>query len=100
MDLVVITVSYNTRDLLADCLDSVLAGLQRSSLEGQAWGRWPDYSRGRAGGAGAQRRPAALRRPREALEAGADIRARALVRRPSNQLWYRMTTGEAMKIVE
>jgi N-acetylglucosaminyl-diphospho-decaprenol L-rhamnosyltransferase len=37
MDLVVITVSYNTRDLLADCLDSVLAGLQRSGLESQAW---------------------------------------------------------------
>jgi GT2 family glycosyltransferase len=37
MDLVVITVSYNTRDLLADCLDSVQAGLQQSGLEGQAW---------------------------------------------------------------
>jgi GT2 family glycosyltransferase len=37
MDLVVITVSYNTRDLLADCLESLLAGLQRSGLEGQVW---------------------------------------------------------------
>ena len=37
MDLVVITVSYNTRDLLADCLESVLAGLQRSGLESQVW---------------------------------------------------------------
>ena len=35
MDLLVITVSYNTRDLLADCLASALAGLECSGLEGQ-----------------------------------------------------------------
>ena len=35
MDLSVITVSYNTRELLADCLESALAGLARSRLEGQ-----------------------------------------------------------------
>jgi len=29
MDLVVVTVSYNTRDLLADCLESVLSGMRR-----------------------------------------------------------------------
>ena len=37
MDLSVITVSYNTRELLADCLESALAGLARSRLEGQVW---------------------------------------------------------------
>jgi N-acetylglucosaminyl-diphospho-decaprenol L-rhamnosyltransferase len=37
MDLVVITVSYNTRDLLADCLESTLAGLERSGLDGKVW---------------------------------------------------------------
>jgi N-acetylglucosaminyl-diphospho-decaprenol L-rhamnosyltransferase len=37
MDLVVITVSYNTRELLEACLASVYDGLQRSSLEGQVW---------------------------------------------------------------
>ena len=37
MDLVVITVSYNTRDLLADCLESALAGLERSGLAGEIW---------------------------------------------------------------
>lgn len=37
MDLVVITVSYNTRDLLADCLGSTLAGLEQSGLDGQVW---------------------------------------------------------------
>jgi N-acetylglucosaminyl-diphospho-decaprenol L-rhamnosyltransferase len=37
MDLVVITVSYNTRALLADCLESVLSGLQRSGLESDVW---------------------------------------------------------------
>ena len=37
MDLAVITVSYNTRDLLADCLEAVLAGLQCSGLEGEVW---------------------------------------------------------------
>jgi GT2 family glycosyltransferase len=37
MDLALITVSYNTRDLLADCLDSVLAGLARSDLAAEVW---------------------------------------------------------------
>lgn len=37
MDLAIITVSYNTRDLLADCLDSALAGLERSGLSGEVW---------------------------------------------------------------
>jgi GT2 family glycosyltransferase len=37
MDLAVITVSYNTRDLLADCLDSALAGLEQSGLDGKIW---------------------------------------------------------------
>jgi GT2 family glycosyltransferase len=37
MDLAIITVSYNTRDLLADCLASVFAGLKRSGLSGEVW---------------------------------------------------------------
>lgn len=37
MDLAIITVSYNTRDLLADCLESALAGLAQSGLEGEVW---------------------------------------------------------------
>jgi len=37
MDLAVITVSYNTRDLLADCLEATLAALRRSGLEGEVW---------------------------------------------------------------
>jgi N-acetylglucosaminyl-diphospho-decaprenol L-rhamnosyltransferase len=37
MDLVIVTVSYNTRELLADCLKSVLAGLQWSGLDGEVW---------------------------------------------------------------
>ena len=37
MDLAVITVSYNTRELLADCLESVLAGLELSELAGEVW---------------------------------------------------------------
>jgi GT2 family glycosyltransferase len=37
MDIAIITVSYNTRDLLADCLGSTLAGLERSGLDGQVW---------------------------------------------------------------
>ena len=37
MDLAVITVSYNTRELLADCLESTLAGLELSSLDGRVW---------------------------------------------------------------
>lgn len=37
MDLVVVTVSYNTRDLLADCLQSVLAGLLQAGLAGRVW---------------------------------------------------------------
>jgi GT2 family glycosyltransferase len=37
MDLVIVTVSYNTRDLLADSLESSLAGLTRSGLTGEVW---------------------------------------------------------------
>lgn len=37
MDLAVITVSYNTRDLLATCLTSALAGLEQSGLAGEVW---------------------------------------------------------------
>ena len=37
MDLAVITVSYNTRALLADCLESVQVGLERSGLDGKVW---------------------------------------------------------------
>lgn len=37
MDLAVITVSYNTRDLLAACLESVFASLARSSIAGEVW---------------------------------------------------------------
>jgi N-acetylglucosaminyl-diphospho-decaprenol L-rhamnosyltransferase len=37
MDLAIITVSYNTRDLLAECLESALKGLQRSGLAGELW---------------------------------------------------------------
>ena len=37
MDLAIITVSYNTRDLLAECLASTLAGLERSGLSGEVW---------------------------------------------------------------
>ncbi len=37
MDLAVITVSYNTRELLADCLHSALAGLEHSGLDGKVW---------------------------------------------------------------
>jgi N-acetylglucosaminyl-diphospho-decaprenol L-rhamnosyltransferase len=37
MDLAIITVSYNTRELLADCLESALAGLDRSGLSGEIW---------------------------------------------------------------
>lgn len=37
MDLIVVTVSYNTRDLLADCLDSVFSGLERSGLAGRVF---------------------------------------------------------------
>jgi N-acetylglucosaminyl-diphospho-decaprenol L-rhamnosyltransferase len=37
MDLAVIIVSYNTRDLLANCLKSVSAGLARSELAGEVW---------------------------------------------------------------
>jgi hypothetical protein len=35
MDQLVVTVSYNTRDLLADCLQSVLMGFEHSSLTGE-----------------------------------------------------------------
>jgi N-acetylglucosaminyl-diphospho-decaprenol L-rhamnosyltransferase len=37
MDLAVVTVSYNTRDLLADCLESVFASLARSTMAGEVW---------------------------------------------------------------
>ena len=37
MDLEVVIVSYNTRVLLAQCLDSVNAGLDRAGLEGRVW---------------------------------------------------------------
>jgi hypothetical protein len=37
MDLAVITVSYNTRNLLADCLESVFASLTGSGLAGEVW---------------------------------------------------------------
>ncbi len=37
MELVVITVSYNTRDLLAECLESALAGIQRCALSAGLW---------------------------------------------------------------
>lgn len=37
MDLAIITVSYNTRDLLADCLEAALAGMEQSGLDGQVW---------------------------------------------------------------
>jgi N-acetylglucosaminyl-diphospho-decaprenol L-rhamnosyltransferase len=37
LDLALVTVSYNTRDLLAECLQSVLAGLRHSGLVGQIW---------------------------------------------------------------
>jgi N-acetylglucosaminyl-diphospho-decaprenol L-rhamnosyltransferase len=37
MDLAVIVVSYNTRELLADCLGAALSGLERSGLDGEVW---------------------------------------------------------------
>jgi N-acetylglucosaminyl-diphospho-decaprenol L-rhamnosyltransferase len=37
MDLVIVIVSYNTKDLLADCLESTFAGLERSGLDGEIW---------------------------------------------------------------
>ena len=37
MDMVTVTVSYNTRDLLAECLESLFAGLERSALSAQVW---------------------------------------------------------------
>ncbi len=37
MDLAIITVSYNTRDLLAGCIQSAFAGLERSGLAGEIW---------------------------------------------------------------
>jgi GT2 family glycosyltransferase len=37
MDLTIVTVSYNTRDLLADCLQSVSTALERSGLAGDVW---------------------------------------------------------------
>jgi N-acetylglucosaminyl-diphospho-decaprenol L-rhamnosyltransferase len=37
MDLAIITVSYNTRDLLADCLTSAFDGLASSDLDAEVW---------------------------------------------------------------
>jgi N-acetylglucosaminyl-diphospho-decaprenol L-rhamnosyltransferase len=37
VDLAIVTVSYNTRGLLAECLASALAGLARSGLQGGIW---------------------------------------------------------------
>ena len=37
MDLAIVIVSYNTRNLLAACLDAALAGLRRSGLDGEMW---------------------------------------------------------------
>jgi N-acetylglucosaminyl-diphospho-decaprenol L-rhamnosyltransferase len=37
MDLAIITVSYNTRELLAESLQSALDGLRCSGLQGEAW---------------------------------------------------------------
>lgn len=37
LDLVIVTVSYNTREVLGDCLQSVLAALARSGLRAESW---------------------------------------------------------------
>ncbi len=37
LDLVVVIVSYNTRDMLRTCLRSVYTGLEQSALRGQVW---------------------------------------------------------------
>ncbi|MBN1135679.1 MAG: glycosyltransferase [Anaerolineae bacterium] len=37
IDLAVVTVSYNTRELLAECLAAALASLERSGLSGEVW---------------------------------------------------------------
>jgi N-acetylglucosaminyl-diphospho-decaprenol L-rhamnosyltransferase len=37
MDLAIIIVSYNTKQLLSECLESVEAGLDRSGLAGEIW---------------------------------------------------------------
>jgi hypothetical protein len=37
VNVAIIIVSYNTRELLAACLESVFNGLERSSLEGEVW---------------------------------------------------------------
>ncbi|MEJ2210931.1 MAG: glycosyltransferase family 2 protein [Anaerolineae bacterium] len=37
IDLAIVTVSYNTRDLLADCLAAAQAGLAHSGLAGEIW---------------------------------------------------------------
>jgi N-acetylglucosaminyl-diphospho-decaprenol L-rhamnosyltransferase len=37
MDLAIVVVSYNTRELLAECLASALSGLQPSGLSGEVW---------------------------------------------------------------
>ena len=37
MDLAIVTVSFNVKELLAACLESALAGLERSGLAGELW---------------------------------------------------------------
>ncbi|HNS49599.1 MAG TPA: glycosyltransferase family 2 protein [Anaerolineae bacterium] len=37
MDLEIVIVSYNTKSLLAQCLESVYAGLERAGLQGRIW---------------------------------------------------------------
>jgi len=37
IDLAIVTVSYNTRELLAECLAAALAGLEQSGLSGDVW---------------------------------------------------------------
>jgi N-acetylglucosaminyl-diphospho-decaprenol L-rhamnosyltransferase len=37
VDLAIIVVSYNTCELLADCLESAMAGLEGASLSGEVW---------------------------------------------------------------
>ena len=37
IDLAIVTVSYNTRQLLSDCLEAAQAGLAQSGLAGQIW---------------------------------------------------------------
>ena len=37
MDLAIVVVSYNTRDLTADCLDSAYRDLESSGFTGHIW---------------------------------------------------------------